>query len=77
MIALATIYMHMSVEEAVSALTINAATALGLQDEIGSIEPGKAGDVVILRYPSYKFLSYHFGMNIVDTTVKAGVAYHN
>ena len=77
MIALATIYMHMSVEEAVTALTINAATALGLQDEIGSIEEGKAGDVVILRYPSYKFLSYHFGMNIVETTVKDGIPYHN
>lgn len=77
MIALATIYMHMSVEEAVTALTINAATALGLQDEIGSIEEGKAGNVVILRYPSYKFLSYHFGMNIVETTVKGGIPYHN
>ena len=77
MIALATIYMHMSVEEAVTALTINAATALGLQDEIGSIEEGKAGDVVILRYPSYKFLSYHFGMNIVETTVKGGIPCHN
>lgn len=77
MIALATIYMHMSVEEAVTALTINAVTALGLQDEIGSIEEGKAGDVVILRYPSYKFLSYHFGMNIVETTVKGGIPYHN
>ena len=77
MIALATIYMHMNVEEAVTALTINAATALGLQDEIGSIEEGKAGDVVILRYPSYKFLSYHFGMNIVETTVKGGIPYHN
>ena len=77
MIALATIYIHMSVEEAVTALTINAATALGLQDEIGSIEEGKAGDVVILRYPSYKFLSYHFGMNIVETTVKGGIPYHN
>ena len=77
MIALATIYMHMSVEEAVTALTINAATALGLQDEIGSIEEGKAGDVVILRYPSYKFLSYHFGMNIVETTVNGGIPYHN
>ena len=77
MIALATIYMHMSVEEAVTALTINAATALGLQDEIGSIEEGKAGDVVILRYPSYKFLSYHFGMNIVETTVKGGIPYHH
>lgn len=75
LIALATIYMHMTVEEAVSALTINAATALGLQDSIGSIEVGKAGDLAVLKYPSYKFLSYHFGMNIVGTTVKSGVPY--
>lgn len=75
LIALSTIYMDMTVEEAISALTINAATALGRQDTIGSLEPGKAGDAVLLAYPSYKFLSYHFGMNLVHTTIKDGIAY--
>lgn len=76
LIALSTIYMGMTVEETISALTINAATALGLQDTIGSLEVGKAGDAVILSYPSYKFLSYHFGMNLVRTTIKSGIAYN-
>lgn len=75
LIALSTIYMGMTVEETISALTINAATAIGRQDTIGSLEVGKAGDAVILSYPSYKFLSYHFGMNLVRTTIKNGVAY--
>lgn len=75
LIALSTIYMGMTIEEAISALTINAATALGRQDSIGSLEVGKAGDAVLLSYPSYKFLSYHFGMNLVQTTIKDGIPY--
>lgn len=68
--ALASIYMKMSPEEAVTALTINAAAALSRADSIGSIDPGKRGDVVILEYPSYKFLPYHAGMNCVERTIK-------
>lgn len=70
--ALATIYMGMTVEEAVTALTINGAAAIGRERQIGSIEKGKKGDLVVLEYPSYKFLSYHFGMNLVSHTIKAG-----
>ncbi|SUB77661.1 Imidazolonepropionase [Porphyromonas macacae] len=73
MIALATIYMNMSCEEAVTALTINGAAAIGRADSVGSIEAGKLADFAVLRYPSYKFLSYHFGMNLVEHTVKRGV----
>lgn len=75
LIALSTIYMGMAVEETISALTINAAAAIGRQEHIGSLEAGKAGDAIILSYPSYKFLSYHFGMNLVHTTVKNGIPY--
>lgn len=78
MFALATLYMGMTVEEAITALTINGAAAIGRADTIGSIEPGKKGDLVVLQYPSYKFLSYHFGMNLVEHTVKGGrVVYTN
>lgn len=73
MFALATIYMNMSIEEAVTAMTINGAAALDRADEVGSIDVGKKGDVVILKFPSYKFLPYHTGVNIVEKTIKEGV----
>lgn len=75
MFALSTIYMGMTVEEAITALTLNAAAALERADSIGSIEVGKKADMVLLRFPSYRFLSYHFGVNIVRATIKDGVVY--
>ncbi len=71
--ALACIYMNLSVEEAVTAMTINGAAAVGRADKIGSIDVGKQGDIIILEYPSYKFLPYHMGMNIIETVIKKGV----
>ena len=75
--ALACIYMQLSPEEAVTALTINAAAAVGKAGKIGSIDVGKQGDLVILEYPSYKFLPYHIGMNIVEKVVKRGILWSN
>lgn len=72
MFALATIYMNMSIEEAISAMTINGAAAIGRAETIGSIDKGKKGDLVILEYPSYKFLPYNTGVNIVETVLKDG-----
>jgi len=73
--ALACIYMQLSPEEAVTALTINGAAAVGRVESVGSIDVGKQGDLVILEFPSYKFLPYHIGMNIVEKVVKNGVLY--
>lgn len=70
--ALACIYMKMTPEEAVTALTINSAAALGRADRIGSIDIGKQGDLLLLQFPSYKFLPYHVGMNIVERVIKKG-----
>lgn len=70
--SLATLYMQLTVEEAVSALTINGAAALGKSEQVGSLEPGKKADVLILDAPSYEHLSYHIGVNIVDTVIKNG-----
>lgn len=70
--ALACIYMKMTPEEAVTALTINSAAALGRADRIGSIDIGKQGDLILLQFPSYKFLPYHVGMNIVEHVIKNG-----
>ena len=71
--ALACIYMQLSPEEALTALTINGAAAVGKADKTGSIDVGKQGDLVILEYPSYKFLPYHIGMNIVEKVIKKGI----
>lgn len=70
--ALACIYMELTPEEAVTAFTINSAAALNRADRVGSIDVGKQGDLVLLQFPSYKFLPYHVGMNIVDTVIKRG-----
>ena len=63
--ALATLYMNISAEEAVCALTINAAAALDRADQIGSIDAGKKGDLIILEFPSYHYIPYHIGVSIV------------
>jgi len=68
-IALACIYMKLSPEEAVTALTINAAAAMGKAASIGSIDVGKKGNIIILEYPSYQFLPYHAGINCVEKVI--------
>ena len=72
-IALACIYMKMSVEETITALTLNGAAALNRAGSIGSIEVGKKGDFVVLNTDNYHFLPYYVGMNCVHATVKEGV----
>lgn len=75
LIALACIQMKLSPEEVVTALTINGAAAVGRADTIGSIDVGKKADLIMLRFPSYKFLPYHIGMNIVEKVIKRGVVF--
>ncbi len=71
-IALACLGAGLSTEEALVAATLNAAAALGRADRIGSLEPGKQADIVVLGAPSPKHLVYHFGVNLVRHVVKAG-----
>ncbi len=70
--ALATLYMNISIEEAITALTINGAAALDRADTTGSLDVGKIGDVIILEYPSYKFIPYHTGISTVEKVIKKG-----
>lgn len=72
LIAVSAIQMNLSIEEIITALTINAACAVNRADTIGSIEIGKKADIIILEYPSIHFLPYHVGVNIVETVIKNG-----
>ncbi len=58
--------------EALSAVTINAAFALGLGGEIGSLEPGKLADLVIWRVPTASQIPYWPAADLVRTVVKRG-----
>ena len=70
--ALSVLHVGLTPEEAVSAMTLNGAAALGRADKVGSLDVGKAGDAIILSYPSYLFILYHMGINIVEKVVKGG-----
>ncbi len=71
-IQLATLQMKMTVEEALTAATLNGAFSLRMSNEIGSIEAGKRADFVLLDAPNYLHLVYHFGVNLVTATYRDG-----
>jgi len=73
---LAVFEMGLSIEEALTAATLNAACSLGLGDEIGSVEVGKRADLVLLDAPNFLHLAYHYGINPVAAVVKAGAVVH-
>ncbi|MCR4629856.1 MAG: imidazolonepropionase [Clostridium sp.] len=77
MIATGCIYMNMSIEEVITAMTINGAAAVDRADRIGSIEEGKQADIIFLKFPSIQYLPYHTGVNLVETVIKSGkTVYH-
>lgn len=71
-IALATLQMNLSIEETITALTINGAKAVGREDSVGSLEKGKKADIVIHEFPSYKYLPYHIAVSTVEKVYKEG-----
>jgi len=72
MIQLGCFNMKLTPAEAITAATFNAACAIGLNDAVGSLEAGKQADIVILDCPNYKWIPYHFGVNLVETVIKKG-----
>ncbi|GCE28303.1 imidazolonepropionase [Dictyobacter alpinus] len=67
MLGLAMSAMGMSLEEALTATTINGARALALQDQIGSIEVGKRCELALWSIHDYHEIGYHFGVNLIQS----------
>jgi imidazolonepropionase len=58
--------------QAIAAATINSAAAIGRSDRVGSLEPGKQADMLLLEPADYRHLGYRFGTNLVAAVMKAG-----
>ena len=71
-LTVACLELKMTPSEALAAVTINAAYALGQGEEIGSIEAGKAADLVVWRVPTHRQLPYWPAADLVRTVVKGG-----
>lgn len=59
-------------EEVLTAVTLNAAAAIGMADRVGSVEPGKQADLVLWNAPDLDYICYRMGGNLADTVVKKG-----
>lgn len=64
---------RMTPEEILTAVTLNGACAIGRGAQTGTLEVGKAGDVVLWDAPDVEMLCYRFGSNLVHRTIKGGV----
>lgn len=73
--ALACRYLKLTPAQALASATINAAYAIGRDQTVGSLEPGKQADLLILTVEDYRHLAYRFGGNLVGTVIKKGNAY--
>ncbi len=71
-VTLAVFALGLSVEESLTAATLNAACSLGLGEEVGTIEVGKRADLSLLDAPNLLHLAYHYGVNPIAAVVREG-----
>jgi imidazolonepropionase len=64
--------LKLSPSEALAAVTVNAAFALGLGDQVGSLEPGRQADLAIWRVPDHRQIPYWPGADLISAVVKRG-----
>jgi imidazolonepropionase len=70
--SLAVLKLKMTPEEVLSAATLNAAAALGLAEDLGTLEPGKRADLVVWDAKSWAEIPYWMGQNLVWAVIKNG-----
>ncbi len=71
-ISLACYVLRMTPAEAITAATMNAAAAIGVDKRIGSLERGKRADVLVLDIPTHAQLPYRYGTNLCLRVIKEG-----
>ena len=59
-------------EEVLTAVTLNAAAAIDMADQVGSVEAGKLGDLVIWDAPDLDYICYRIGSNLAKAVIKRG-----
>lgn len=75
--SLACIKLRLTPEEALSAMTINGAYAMGLSEELGSITVDKKANLIITKeIPSLAYMPYSFGSNNIDQVILNGCVVH-
>ncbi len=72
-VSLAVIQEQLTMEEAISAATVNAAYAVGCGETAGTIEKGKRADILVLTLPDYREIPRQFGINHVGMVFRDGV----
>jgi len=70
--SLAVLKLKMTPEEVLSAVTLNAAAALGLAEDLGTLEPGKRADLVVWDAKTWAEIPYWMGQNLVWAVIKNG-----
>lgn len=71
-LSIAALKLGMSAEEVLWAATMGGACALGMEDRVGSLEPGKYCDLAVFCVDDYRSIPYRYGMNLVETVVASG-----
>jgi imidazolonepropionase len=67
----------MTIVEALRGVTVNAAKALGIEHETGTVEPGKHADIVITDLPDFRHLAYRVAHNPCRTVIRHGKVVHS
>lgn len=62
----------MTPEEVLSAVTVNAACAVGMESRVGTLEIGKQADLVVWDAPDLETVCYRFGVNLAHIVIKNG-----
>ena len=75
--SIAALKMGMTIEETINAVTINAAKALNVENNVGSIEIDKEADFSVINSNEYVDIVYNIGQNMNCITIKEGNIIYN